>query len=279
VILIYSIVFTNADGTIVNGELETDAALSAITAWTLTPNAAGNGFTAAPVIAPVVATPTFSPAAGLVPAGQLVALASITPGASILYTLDGSTPANSVSGTTKLYTTPIAVTVGETIKAIAIFAGYTPSAVASAVYTVTVTQVAAPVFSPAAPGPYGIPLKVTIASPTPGAAIYYRMDGGIPTYPITGNTMLYNPAIGVVLDALTWGGFNMNALAIAPGLTNSAVVNANYKLVAPTPSTQAATPTLTPAPGSYSAAQIVVAESPTPGSTINYTTDGTEPTT
>jgi hypothetical protein len=47
----------------------------------------------------------------------------------------------------------------------------------------------------------------------------------------------------------------------------------------PPPSTQAATPVLSPGAGSYSKAQTVVAESTTPAATIYYTTDGTEPTT
>jgi hypothetical protein len=281
---VHSVTFHNADGTTTDGEVETDAALPTAEGWAITPNATG-GYDAVPVNAPppVAATPTFSPAAGTYSGAQSVTLSDTTPGAVIHYTTDGTTP----MAISPAYSGPIAVSASETIQAIAVAPGFTNSVIASAAYVISVvapTQVADPVFSPAAPGPYGIPLKVTIADATPAAEIYYRMDGGVPAYPPTGNTLLYNPATGVVLNSTVYGGYNMNAMAVAPGLKNSAVVNANYKLTAvapppppPPPAGQAAAPTFSPPGGSYPAAQSPVVKSATPGATIYYTNDDTAP--
>ena len=79
-----------------------------------------------------VATPTFSPAGGLYTSTQNVELACATGGATIYYTLDGSTP----TGSSTEYTgTAITVDATTTIKAIAI-KGSDESYVASATYTI-----------------------------------------------------------------------------------------------------------------------------------------------
>ena len=98
---------------------------------------------------PVAATPTFSPEPGTYTSAQSVTISCTTPGATIYYTTDGSTPDN----TKTQYTGAISVTATTTIKAIAYAAGYDPSAVASATYTInaaptiTVTEVTIPAFS------------------------------------------------------------------------------------------------------------------------------------
>ena len=92
----------------------------------------------------VVATPTFSPAAGTYLGTQTVTLSDATSGATIYYTTDGTTPTTSSTQ----YTAPIAVTFTQTINAIATAASSTTSAVGTATYTIE-SQVAAPTFSPA----------------------------------------------------------------------------------------------------------------------------------
>ena len=78
-----------------------------------------------------VATPTFTPGAGVVSAGTVVTISTTTSGATIYYTTDGSTPtANSTSGTS------VTVSDGMTIKAFAVKDGMRDSEVASATYTV-----------------------------------------------------------------------------------------------------------------------------------------------
>lgn len=84
-----------------------------------------------------VATPTFDPAAGTIPAGDIEILCA-TSGASIYYTTDGTDP----DETDTLYTGPIAFTADTTYKAIAVKDGYADSAVSTAVYTLSVFIVA-----------------------------------------------------------------------------------------------------------------------------------------
>ena len=79
------------------------------------------------------ATPTFSISPGTYAIPQAVTVTDSTPGADIYVSLDGSTPTAGVLG----YPGPISVSGGMTIKAIAAAPGYTPSAVATASYTIT----------------------------------------------------------------------------------------------------------------------------------------------
>src|SRR5262249_24523517 len=65
----------------------------------------------------------------------------------------------------------------------------------------------------------------------------------------------------------------IKAIAAAPGFTNSAVATGAYTI--PTP--PAATPTFSPAGGTYTSPQSVVISDSTPGAPIYYTTDGTNP--
>ncbi len=80
----------------------------------------------------VVATPTFSPAAGAVKAGTEVTIATATEGATIYYTLDGTEPSTSST----VYAAPIVVNEAVTIKAFAAAEGMDNSAVATAEYTI-----------------------------------------------------------------------------------------------------------------------------------------------
>jgi hypothetical protein len=87
---------------------------------------------------PQAATPTFSPAAGTYASAQSVTISTSTSAATIYYSTDGTTPTTS---STK-YTSSVAVSTTETIKAIATATGYTTSVVASATYTIQTSAVA-----------------------------------------------------------------------------------------------------------------------------------------
>src|SRR5204862_7844704 len=89
-----------------------------------------------------VATPAFSPPGGTYDRPQSVAISDATPGATIYYTTDGSTPTTAST----VYTGPIAVTRTMTLQALATASGMANSTVASATYTI---WAATPTFSPA----------------------------------------------------------------------------------------------------------------------------------
>lgn len=81
------------------------------------------------------ATPAFAPAGGTYTSIQSVTISCATPGATIYYTTDGSTPTTASA----VYTTPLTVATSETINAIAIAAGFSQSAVGSASYTINIS--------------------------------------------------------------------------------------------------------------------------------------------
>ena len=139
-----------------------------------------------------------NPASGTaLPENGTVTLSSNPADATIYYTLDGTNP---VVGTSPTYSTPIRLT-GDTltIKAIAVKAGMNDSTVATFTYTKqtptqppVVQQVATPVINPAGGGFYGSQ-QVTITCATPGATIYYSVDGAA-SQPYVGSFTLYNSA-------------------------------------------------------------------------------------
>jgi glucosylceramidase len=208
---------------------------------------------------PAAATPTFSPAAGTFTAAQSVTLADATTGASIYYTIDGSTPTTSST----LYSKAIAVSATTTINAIAVANGYATSAMASGTYTINLPAAAAPAFSPAA-GTFTSAQSVTLSDSTTGASIYYTIDGSTPT----ASSTLYTKAIAV--NATT----TIKAIAVASGYTQSAVASGAFTINLPA----AATPTFSPAAGTFTTAQSVTLSDGTTGASIYYTTDGSTPT-
>ncbi len=83
---------------------------------------------------PTVSAPGFSPGGGTYATAQTVTITTATSGATIRYTVDGSTPSSSV-GT--VYTGPVTISSSRTLKAIAYQAGSNNSSVTSATYTIT----------------------------------------------------------------------------------------------------------------------------------------------
>ncbi|HEX7302279.1 chitobiase/beta-hexosaminidase C-terminal domain-containing protein [Lentzea sp.] len=90
-----------------------------------------HGSTQAPV-----ATPTFNPPGGAYSSGQTVTISTSTSGATIRYTVDGSTPTTS----SPVYSGPISVPSSRTVNAIATKSGLANSSVGSATYTIGTTQ-------------------------------------------------------------------------------------------------------------------------------------------
>jgi Chitobiase/beta-hexosaminidase C-terminal domain len=102
-------------------------------------------------------------------------LTDATSGATIYYTLNGSTPTTSSTQ----YTGPITGGSTETLQAIAVDTDNTNSAVAASAYTINVPVVSMPTFSPAA-WSYTSAQSVSITDATPGATIYYTTKGTTP---------------------------------------------------------------------------------------------------
>ncbi len=206
------------------------------------------------------ASPSFSPKAGTYSTNQNVSLSSTTSNATIYYTTDGSTPTH----LSNVYSAPITVSSSETIKALASATGYADSTVASAAYVIQLPAAATPTFSPVA-GTYTSAQSVTISDSTTGAVIYYTTDGSTPTT----SSAVYSGTIKVSASS------TLKALATASGYSQSAVGSAAYVIQA----AAAATPTFSPAAGTYSSARSVTISDSTPGAVIYYTTNGSTPTT
>lgn len=140
---------------------------------------------------------------------------------------------------------------------------YAPATSAPYAFTGSATTAVAPAFSPL-PGSFTSAQSVTLSSTTPGAHIYYTLDGSTPT----AKSSLYVNAIPVSAS------LTISAIAVAPDYTNSSVSKAAYVIETP-----ASAPRFSPSGGSYTAAQAVVLSSSTPGATVYYTVNGSTPTT
>ena len=163
--------------------------------------------------------PVFSPAAGTYSNTQMVSLSDAVSGAKIYYTTNGSAPTTASA----LYSSPISVSATETLQAVATATGYNPSVVASAAYTI-IRPAAIPTFS-VATGIYGTEQLLSLEDATPGASIYYTIDGTAPTE----SSAKYSAPI-VVASVET-----VKAVAAAPGFGPSQATSASY-VVAGAPS-------------------------------------------
>ncbi len=255
-----------------DGSTPTEASGTAYTApvpiagtLTLKALAFKSGLAASPVssglytISTVVSAPVFSPGPGTYASARDVAIVTTTAGASIRYTVDGSTPSETV-GT--LYAGPVHVAESLTLRAVAYLAGLTTSPVTSGEYTIT-PQVAAPAFDPA-PGTYPDPVDVTISTATPGASIRYTTDGSTPT-PTFGT--IYAAPVRVAETR------TLKAVAYLTGWTTSPVTSGEYKI-----GLFVEAPAFSPVPGTYAEPQDIVMTTVTPAAAIRYTTDGSTPT-
>jgi alpha-tubulin suppressor-like RCC1 family protein len=203
-----------------------------------------------------VATPTATPSGGSnLTTTQNVVLATTTPGATVRYTLDGSTP----TGASPAYAAPIPISTGTTLKAVGFKSGWADSGLLTATYSFNYGTLAAPTVAPAA-GPYTTSVEVTMSSPQPGAVVRYTTNGTTPT---SGSPLYTGP---LALSATT----TIKAKAFHPDYTTSAETARAYEVVT-------AAPTFSLAPGSYPAGTAVTVSTTTPGATINYTLDGAEP--
>ncbi|MCB5246930.1 MAG: chitobiase/beta-hexosaminidase C-terminal domain-containing protein [Candidatus Cloacimonetes bacterium] len=217
-----------------------------------------------------IVEPVFTPASGTYQTAQSVVINTSTSpaGGTVRYTTDGSDP----TATSPIYSTPVIIPLNTTltVKAVAFLAGWTPSQVYSATYTVTgQVQLPAQVFSPPA-GTYQTAQSITLnTSTTPaGATLRYTLDGSVPTE----NSPAYTAPINLPLNSST----TISVKAFKANWTPSATVTATYVI---TGQIVFQTPVFTPPEGIYQTSQIIsVSETIPADATIRYTTDGSEPT-
>lgn len=175
-----------------------------------------NSAVATAVYRMVTPAPVVTPPGGSYMTPQTVMMADPLAGATIYYTLDGSTP---VPGSSPAYAAPMTFSTTTTVKAIAAYAGFQNSSVVSRTYTINLT-VAKPVATPA-PGTFGLGQMVTLSTATSGATIYYTTDGTIPT----AASPAYSGPIAVTATQ------TIRAIATLAGWADSGVGGGTYRLV------------------------------------------------
>lgn len=121
-------------------------------------------------------------------------------------------------------------------------------------------RTAMPTISPAA-GTYINSVSVSLGHETVGAAVYYTTDGSKPTMA----SPVYT-GMPILIDRTT----TIKAVAAEPDNLISEVKQSAFTI-------QAAAPTADVEPGTYMEAQNVALHTTTPGASIRYTTDGSEP--
>lgn len=209
-----------------------------------------------------VKSPVISPATSIYYNSQTVVITCATKDATIHYTTDGSVPTSE----SPVYTGPFEITATTIVKAVAVADDMYDSAVVTETLTREFYTVETPVITPADGSEFVLSQTVTISCATEGATIYYTTDGTMPTVKSEKYTKPFT------VTATT----TVKAYAVAKEMYDSAVASAKLtRKIVP-----AATPVITPVDGTvFAGAQTVTITCATEGSTIYYTTNGSEPTT
>lgn len=167
-----------------------------------------------------VANPEFSLESGYYLGNQSVSIVTSTPDALIYYTLDDSDPSES----SQLYTGPIEISSPTIIKARAYKTDYNDSEIVVADYEVFHQSVETPVLNPPA-GHYIGMRNIEITCATPGALIYYTINGSEPSE----STFLYDAPLSIY-ESIT-----INARAYADGYYPSDIISSHFLLGEPAP--------------------------------------------
>ena len=210
----------------------------------------------------IVSAPTFSPVGGTYNSSVTATINDSSPGAICHYTVTAGTVGTTPTTSSTTYSAPILIGTTSVLEALCTLSGDTNSAIGSVTYIIT-PPAATPTFSPVA-GTYTSTQTVTLGDSTSGATIYYTTNGTTPTT----SSSVYSSAITVSSTE------TLEAIATAPGYSQSAVGSAVYTITPP-----AATPTFSPGAGFFTSTQTVTISDSTSGATVYYTTDGTTPTT
>lgn len=184
-------------------------------------------------------------------------LSTITDGAVIYYTTDGSTPTTASRRFTDM---GIEITRTMTIKAIAVKSGLEASDVYSGTFTITA---APPTVNLAAGKTYEGTQYVDLNTNTSNGTIYYTTNGSVPT-----RTALNTYTGTIVVDKT----MVITAITYATGMTTSAPVTFRYTI-------KNAKPTASTASGSVVAPNSSISLNYDTTGTLYYTTNGSTPTT
>jgi hypothetical protein len=210
-------------------------------------------------------SPVFSPPGGSYTAAVTVAITApgLPSSGVIFYTTDGTVP-NAGSNS---YSQPVQVATSETLIAIATAPGCPIAGPATATYSLSnvLLEAAMPTFAPA-PGTYCGGQSITLATPTPGATIFYTTDG---TNPST-TSAVYTTPIALFKS------MDIRAMTTAPGYQASPIASGQYTLLAP-PGTLPP-PVIAPVGGVQNNDFLATLSVSSSGGTLCYTLDGTAPT-
>jgi hypothetical protein len=213
---------------------------------------------------PKLPKPKANPAGGpFFPDTQIV-LSNDIAGTTIHYTLDGQDPTQASPAFTG---TPVFLDVTRSIKARAYKTGFRASDVMFETYTLTAPdKVVKPSISPPTPT-FKVTMKCTLSTLTPGATLYYTLDG---SSPLTGTPAVFNGSI--TLNQTT----TIIAVAKKQGMEDSDTLKMTYTLEAI--SSKVIAPTILPAGGDFTGTLLATLYCAT-DATIWYTTDGSSPDT
>jgi len=205
---------------------------------------------------PAVPRPTYSPTPTTYTTPVTVTMSDSMNGAVIYYTTDGTVPTRN----SPVYTSPVTVTTSTSFQAIGTYPGMPQSDIAYATYSINLRTAPAPLFAPP-PSTYTSSQSVTLSN-TAHLPMYYTLDGSNPT----ANSAPYAAPISVTKNT------TIKAITAAYGYHDSSVSTGNYYIQAPNP-------TFTPSSGTYYNPVSVTISDTISGATIYYTTDGSAPTT
>jgi endoglucanase Acf2 len=254
-----------------------------------------------------VSTPTITPATGAYSSAQSVTMSDSIQGTTIRYTTDGSTPTES-NGT--VYTGSFVISSSQTIKAIAYESGMTDSAVVSSVITVNATNVALNKTATASSvnvtntaalafdsdtqvsrweSAYSDPQWIEVdlgANTTISSALLSWQTAAAKAYSIqvstdnTNWTTVYSESNGAGrVENISFTPVNARYVRMYGTARTTGYGYSLYDFeVFRSASTTVATPTITPASGTFTSTQSITIADSTSGSTIRYTTDGSAPT-
>lgn len=184
-----------------------------------------------------VATPIAYPTSCAIPIGTIIRLTSTTPESTIYYTIDGSTPLTPSTVSLKYNeSTIISISKPSTIKAVAVKSDMMNSELMTTSYSISSGyggggpsppsyMVASPIFDPSY-REISVGSKVILTTVTPGANVYYTIDGSEPNPGVTG-TILYNPSTPIIINTSC----TIKAIAVKDGMNNSAIKMAVYTMI------------------------------------------------